>query len=149
MINIINSIFDWLWGMSPLLVLGILFLVGVISVWGRRIVFLVFKGTITRKYALEAVRGAEKLVTLLGKEKFILAVKFLNSEIKRRFKFSLPSVLLEKIIIWAYDKMVANGEEIKAADVLKVPKEQLRFDVKKLDIKPVKTGFEINYHTKF
>lgn len=149
MINIINSIFDWLWGMSPVVVLGILFLVGVIAVWGRRIVFLVFKDAITRKYALEAVRETEKLVTLLGKEKFVLAVKFLNSEIKRRFKFSLPSVLLEKLIIWAYDKMVKNGEEIKAADVLKVPKEHLRFDVKKLDIKPVKTGFEINYHTKF
>lgn len=149
MIDFINFIFDWLWSLSPIVVVSVVLLAGIITLWGRRIAFFLFKDTITKKYALEAVRGAERLVLLLGKEKFQLAVQYLNNEIKKRFKFSLPDFLLTKLIDWAYNKMVENGEEIKAAQVIKVPKEQLRFDVKNLQIKPQKSGFEIKYHTKF
>ena len=144
-----DFIFDWLWSLSPVVIVSVVLLALILALWGRRIAFHLFKGVITRKYALEAVRVSERFVFLLGKEKFLLAVQYLNNEIKKRFKFSLPDILLTKLVDWAYKKMVDNGEEIKAAEVLKIPKGQLGFDVKNLKIQPKKTGFEIQYHNKF
>ncbi len=147
MANIFNSLFDWVYGLNPVVAVGILLLAVVLKIFGKRIIFALLKDKIGKKYATIAVAAAEQFVTLFGEEKFLLAVQYLNNEIQKRFKISLPSSWLEKCVHWAYEKMVANGGEIKAEDVLQIPKEQLRFDVKRLELKPYKhkDGFEIGY----
>ncbi|AZR72543.1 hypothetical protein BBF96_03575 [Anoxybacter fermentans] len=122
----VGTFFDWLWGISPGVVLVFLAVAICVAIWGKRLVFLLFKNTIGRKYALQAVRAAEKMVILLGKEKWMLALEYLNVKLKRKFGISVPKYVLEKWVDWAYKKMLQNGEEIKASVVLGVPKDQFR-----------------------
>lgn len=147
--EIISAVMEWIWGLSPVVVLVGLGLVLVIAFWGRRIAFLLIKDTVGRKYALEAVRMAEGFVILLGSEKWMLALNYLNGIIKKRIGFAVPEALLKKWLDWALNELKRRGEEIKAGDVLETAKEDIRFDDRKLRLIKNGDGFEVKYQSQF
>lgn len=149
--NVFNSLFDWLYGLNPVVAVVILILAVFLKLFGKQIIFALLKDKIGQKYATIAVEAAEQFVHYFGEEKFLLAARYLNNELKKRFKMSLPDDWIEKMVQWGYDKMIAEGRDIKAEDVLKTSKESFRIDVKHLELVPSenKEKLEIGYKPQF